>query len=105
MQAQIDRLLAEQSVPDPVREVLIETQSPFLTSVTSMIPPKNFKMPTIPQYNGKTDPVAHVQTYRAWMSIAKVDEPTLYNAFPLTLTGPAQAWFGRLRAGIIFSFK
>ena len=37
IQAQIDRLLAKQSVPDPVREVLTETQSPFPTSVTSVI--------------------------------------------------------------------
>ena len=28
MQAQIDQLLAERSIPDPVREVLTETQSP-----------------------------------------------------------------------------
>ena len=105
MQAQIDRLLAERSVPDPVREVLSETQSPFPTSISSIIPPRNFKMPAIPQYNGKTDPIAHIQTYRTWMSIAKADAPTLCNAFPLTLTGPAQAWFGRLRAGMISSFE
>ena len=91
MQAQIDRLLAERGVPDPVREVLSKTQSPFSTSVTSVIPPKNFKMPVIPQYNGKTDPITHVQTYRTWMNIAKVDAPTLCNTFSLTLTGPAQA--------------
>ena len=48
MQAQIDQLLAERSVPDPVREVLLETQLPFPTSVTSVIPPRNFKMPAIP---------------------------------------------------------
>ena len=60
MEAQIDRLLAEQSVPDPVQEVLTETQFPFLTNVSSVIPPKNFKMPPIPQYNGKTNPVVHV---------------------------------------------
>ena len=62
-------------------------------------------MPTIPQYNGKMDSVAHVQTYRTWMSIAKADAPTLCNTFPLTLSGLAQAWFGRLRARTITSFK
>ena len=91
MQAQIDRLLAERSIPDFVREVLLETQSPFLASISSTIPPKNFKMPTIPLYDGKIDPVAHVQTYRIWMNIAKADAATLCNAFPLTLSGPTQA--------------
>ena len=104
-QAQIDQLLAEWSVPDPVWEVLSETQSLFPASISSIILPKKFKMPAIPQYNGKTNLVAHVQTYRTWMSIAKADAPTLCNAFPLTLTGSAQAWFGRLRAGTITSFE
>ena len=62
-------------------------------------------MPAIPQYNGKTDPVAHIQTYRTWMSIAKADAPTLCNVFPLTLTEPAQAWFRRLSIGTISSFE
>ena len=105
MQAQIDRLLAERSVPDPVREVLSETQSPFPASISSTIPPKNFKILAIPQYNGKTDLVAHVQTYRTWMSIVKADAPTLCNAFSLTLTRPAQAWFGRFHTGMITSFE
>ena len=93
MQAQIDWLLAEWSIPDPVWEVLSETQSPFLTNISATIPPKNFKMPTIPLYDGKTDLVAHVQTCRTWMNIAKVDVSTLCNVFPLTLSGPAHAWF------------
>ena len=70
-----------------------------------MIPPKNFKMLTILLYDGKTDPVAHVQKYRTWINIAKADAATLCNAFPLTLSRPAQAWFGRLRAGTITSFE
>ena len=64
MQVQIDRLLVERSIPDPVWKVLSETQSPFLARISTTIPPKNFKMPAIPLYNGKTDPIAHVQTYK-----------------------------------------
>ena len=105
MQVQIDWLLAKRSVPDPVWEAFLETQSPFPTSISSIVPPRNFKMPVIPQYNGKTDPVVHIQIYRTWMNIAKADAPTLCNAFPLTLIGPTQAWFERLRAGMISSFE
>ena len=39
------------------------------------------------------------------MSIAKVDAPTLWNAFPLTLTWPTQAWVKKLRAGTISNFE
>ena len=105
MQAQIDQLLAKRSIPDPIWEVLSETQSPFPTSIFMIVPLKNFKMPTIPLYDGKTDSVDHVQTYRTWMNIAKVDTVTLCNIFPLTLSRPTQAWFRRLRPGTISSFE
>ena len=36
-------------------------------------------MPNIPLYDGKMDLVAHVQTYRTWMNIAKADAATLCN--------------------------
>ena len=105
MQVQIDRLLAERSIPNPVWEVLSETQSPFPFSVSTILPSRNFKMLTMPLYGGKTNPVAHIQTYKTWMNIAKADTPTLCNAFLLTLSGPAQAWFGRLHTGTISSFE
>ena len=81
IQAQIGRLLSKRSIPEPVHEVLSETQSLFPVSVSM----------TIPLYDGKTDPVAHVQTYRTWMAIAKATATTLCNAFPLTLSRPSQA--------------
>ena len=43
MQAQIDRLLVERSIPNPVWEVLSKTQSPFPASVSTTLPPRNFK--------------------------------------------------------------
>ena len=39
------------------------------------------------------------------MNIAKANAPTLCNVFSLTLSGPAQAWFERLRSGTISSFE
>ena len=45
-------------------------------------------MLTISLYYGKTDQVAHVQTYKTWMTIAKADAVILCNAFPLTLSRP-----------------
>ena len=56
-------------------------------------------MPTIPLYDGKTDPVAHIQTYKAWMNIAKADALTLCNAFPLTLSGSPKHGLGGCTQG------
>ena len=105
MQAQIDRLLGEGNIPNPVWEVLSETQSPFSVSISTTIPRRNFKMPTIPLYDWKMVLVAHVQTYKTWMTITKADTATLCNTFPPTLSGPSQAWFGRLHSGTISNFE
>ena len=64
MQAQIDRLLAERSISDPIWKVLSYTQSLFPVSVSTTLPLRNFKMLIIPLYDGKTDLVTYVQTYR-----------------------------------------
>ena len=50
------------------------------------------------------DQVAHVQTNKTWMKLAKADTTTLCNAFPLTLFRPAQAWFGRLHPRTVANF-
>ena len=60
IQAQINWLLAERRIPDLIREVLLETQSLFPTSISTTIPLKNFKMLIIPLCDGKTDSVTHV---------------------------------------------
>ena len=81
--------MVEQSLLDPIQEVLLETQSPFPVSVSTTLLPRNFKMSSIRLYDGKTDPIAHVQTYMTWMNITEADAPTLCNAFLFTLYGPA----------------
>ena len=48
MQVQIDKLMVERSILDPIREVLSETQSPFPVNISMTLPPRNFMMPSIP---------------------------------------------------------
>ena len=56
-------------------------------------------MSSIPLYDEKTDPIAHVQTYKTWMNIAKADALTLCNVFPLTLSRPPKHGLGGCTQG------
>ena len=62
-------------------------------------------MLTILLYDGKTDLVVYVQTYKTWMNVAKANTMTLCNVFPLTLSEPIQAWFKRLHTEMISRFE
>ncbi|XP_052171619.1 uncharacterized protein LOC127787595 [Diospyros lotus] len=63
--------------------------------------PRKFKMPQINPYSGRDDPYDHMQNYESLMMIHGWDNEIMCRAFPLTLTGHAQAWFnGLLEASI-----
>ena len=82
-----------------------ETYSPFSAEILARPCNGNFKLPTIPPYDGKTDPNFHVQHYETWMTMQGQADATLCQAFSLTLTGLGFEWFRGLRPGSISSFK
>ncbi|KAF7824260.1 Serine/arginine-rich SC35-like splicing factor [Senna tora] len=56
-------------------------------------------------YDGKTDPVAHVNSFKAAMTYAGASDEVRCRAFPSILKGDAQFWFLDLASGSISSFK
>ena len=91
--------MVEHNIPDLVQEVLSETQSPFPISVSTTLPLWNFKMSTIPLYDGKTDLIAHVQTDRTRMNIAKANASILCIHFSLLCLGPSKHGLGGCAQG------
>ena len=61
-------------------------------------------MPTIPAYEGKTDPRQHVMRYEWMMDSARENDATKCRFFPITLSGIATMWFTRLPPRSISSF-
>ena len=46
-----------------------ETVSPFTVRVLVRPLPERYRMPTIPAYDGKTDPGDHLDTFSSWMHL------------------------------------
>lgn len=67
--------------------------------------PDNFKMPSIAFYDGKEDPVMHVEVFHALMDCEKVAKLSRCRAFPLTLLRLAQSWHSKFLTESIISFE
>jgi hypothetical protein len=88
--------------PLPVYE---DTTSPFTPEIQMAEFPSRWKPLQLKQYNGKTDPEAHIRNYKQEMSYRRVGDPVLCLAFRSSLADPATNWYDALPAGSITSFK
>jgi hypothetical protein len=61
-----------------------------------MMPPK-FKAPEFEKYNGRGDPMIHLQMYCRKMAPYADNEPLLIQTFQDTLTGHAAEWYSQLK--------
>ncbi|GFY87000.1 hypothetical protein Acr_05g0006390 [Actinidia rufa] len=64
-----------------------------------------FKLPTqLGVYEGKTDPMDHLDSYKNLMSLQGYSDEAMCKAFSATLNGLARSWFRKLSPGTIDSF-
>ncbi|GFZ19866.1 hypothetical protein Acr_28g0005710 [Actinidia rufa] len=64
-----------------------------------------FKLPTqLGIYEGKTDPMDHLDSYKSLMLLQGCSDEVMCKAFSATLKGPARSWFRKLSPGTIDSF-
>ena len=62
-------------------------------------------MPQVEAFDGTTDLVDHLNTYKTQMELHGYQHPVRCRAFSITLKGPALAWFNRLPPSSISSFR
>ncbi|XP_038985514.1 uncharacterized protein LOC120111721 [Phoenix dactylifera] len=62
-------------------------------------------MPQVEPYNGTTDPLDHLESYRALMALQGSLEAMLCKAFPATLRRTARLWFFGLKPSTVSSFE
>ncbi|XP_077252389.1 uncharacterized protein LOC143891744 [Tasmannia lanceolata] len=67
--------------------------------------PRGFKMPQVPQYDGTTDPMEHLETFRTMMLLHGASEGFLCRTFPTTLTGTARDWYSLLKLNSVDNFE
>ena len=62
-------------------------------------------MPTIPIYDGKTDPGDHLDTFSSWMHLQGAGPEVMCRAFSITLAGSDKIWYKKLNPNSVGSWK
>ncbi|KAF7808192.1 uncharacterized protein G2W53_034935 [Senna tora] len=78
---------------------------PFTRKIMETRMPKLRTPAPLGHYDGKTDPVAHINSFKAEMMYAGASDEAMCKAFPSMLKGDAQLWFSDLASESISSFK
>ena len=68
-------------------------------------PPRGFSIPPFAMYDGSSDPYDHMFHYNQAMILNTGDDRLLCKVFPVSLKGPALAWFHKLPRGSINTFS
>ncbi|KAI8524929.1 hypothetical protein RHMOL_Rhmol13G0187800 [Rhododendron molle] len=93
MQNQIEGLMKQVKAQTPatVEELVQNMDSPFTSEVMGRPLPKKFKMPQLETFNGSTDLLDRLETYKSLMHLQAVPDKVTCRAFPVTLKGSARA--------------
>ena len=79
--------------------------TPFVQYIVDFPTPSKFKAPVVTlKYDGKTDPVLHIEQYQDAVDIYAVPDEMRCRAFSGNLTGSAQIWYNNLPQGKISTF-
>ena len=86
-------------------DIDFRTTQPLFRFVLDEPIPSRFKMPHVEPYDGSTDPVDHLESYKTLVIIQGTTDALLCIGFPATLRKVARAWYSDLRSGSIYSFE
>ena len=79
-------------------------RSPFSEEIERTPMPSRFTRPPFNSYNGKANPVEHINHYIHMMSLHTHNDALMCKVFLLSLGSTALRWFNGLRKGSICSF-
>ena len=79
-------------------------RSSFLEEIEQAPMPSRFMRPPFNSYDGRIDPVEHVNHYIHMMSLHTHNDALMCKAFPSSLGPTALRWFNGLRKGLIRNF-
>jgi hypothetical protein len=81
------------------------SSSPFTDAIESAELPDRFTAPRLEIYNGRTDPVAHIDHYHHRMALWRYRDPLMCRIFPSSLGEVALRWFNQLERSSIGSWS
>jgi hypothetical protein len=81
------------------------SSSPFSDKIEQAKLPERFTAPRLEIYNGRTDPVAHIDHYHHRMALWRYKDSLMCRIFPSSLGEVALRWFNQLERGTIGSWS
>ncbi|GFY87150.1 hypothetical protein Acr_05g0007890 [Actinidia rufa] len=105
LDARLDAINTGTNAPVTVDALVRQTDPPFTKRVLGARISSKFKLPTqLGIYEGRTDPMDHLDSYKSLMSLQGCSDEVMCKTFSATLKGPARSWFRQLSPGTIDSF-
>ncbi|GFZ11247.1 hypothetical protein Acr_22g0006450 [Actinidia rufa] len=105
LDARLDAINTGTNAPVTVDTLVRQTDPPFTERVLGARISSKFKLPTqLGIYEGKTDPMDHLDSYKSLMPLQGCSDEVMCKAFSATLKGSARSWFRKLSPGTIDSF-
>ncbi|GFY97621.1 hypothetical protein Acr_12g0001620 [Actinidia rufa] len=105
LDAQLDAINTGTNAPVTVDTLVRQTDPPFTERVLRARISSKFKLSTqLGIYEGKTDPMDHLDSYKSLMFLQGFSDEVMCKAFSATLKGPARSWFRKLSPGTVDSF-
>lgn len=87
---------------EPCEEVE-EVTHPFTVEVMTIPIPDKFKLPTMPLYDGMTDPDDHQWRFDTYCNLYRVSGEIACRAFDYTLSDAVRSWYSKLKPSSIGS--
>ena len=81
------------------------SKSPFVRRIDRAKLPHRFTQPMFTIYNGRIDPMEHVNHFNQRIAVHSKNEALMCKVFPSSLGPVAMRWFDALEEGSIRSFK
>uniref|UniRef100_A0A2N9JBM8 Uncharacterized protein n=1 Tax=Fagus sylvatica TaxID=28930 RepID=A0A2N9JBM8_FAGSY len=81
------------------------SSSPFTDAIESAELPERFTAPCLETYNGRIDPVAHIDHYHHRIALWRNKDPLMCGIFPSSLGEVELRWFSQLERGSIGSWS
>ena len=82
-----------------------DTRPPFTKRILRETIPRHFKIPQVEPYDGTTDPLDHMGSFKAHMMIQGASDALYCLAFPTTLKKAARMWYSGIPLDTIYSFS
>ncbi|GFZ20875.1 hypothetical protein Acr_29g0000370 [Actinidia rufa] len=101
----LDAINTGMNVLVTVDTLIRQTEPPFTGRILRARVSSKFKLPTqLSIYEGKIDPMDHLDSYKSLMLLQGCSDEVMCKAFSITLKGTARSWFRKLSPGTIDSF-